>query len=174
MTRETKAGLVVSCSFLCLVGAVLYSKLTGPKPPPMDEYAAGPVEAPPAPTPVDENNPSEAILQLGSETVGSSSEKMAATTGSGTAKAPALPNKDLSTSQDKTGEDGPVVGDQTAAGQTASASKPENSSKGDKGASTSIYAIPDPVDDDKNPPSNRSEQRIRLPRQGPFWIRSRI
>ena len=28
MTRETKAGLVVSCSFLCLVGVVLYSKLT--------------------------------------------------------------------------------------------------------------------------------------------------
>jgi len=33
MTRETKAGLVVSCSFLCLVGVVLYSKLNGPKPP---------------------------------------------------------------------------------------------------------------------------------------------
>ena len=27
MTRETKAGLVVSCSFLCLVGIVLFSKL---------------------------------------------------------------------------------------------------------------------------------------------------
>src|SRR5437879_934528 len=27
MTRETKAGLVVSCSFLCLVGVVLFSKL---------------------------------------------------------------------------------------------------------------------------------------------------
>ena len=27
MTRETKAGLVVSCSFLCLVGIVLVSKL---------------------------------------------------------------------------------------------------------------------------------------------------
>jgi hypothetical protein len=28
MTRETKAGLIVSCSFLCLVGVVLFSKLT--------------------------------------------------------------------------------------------------------------------------------------------------
>jgi hypothetical protein len=27
MTRENKAGIVVSCSFLCLVGAVLWSKL---------------------------------------------------------------------------------------------------------------------------------------------------
>ena len=27
MTRETKAGLLVSCSFLCLVGVVLFSKL---------------------------------------------------------------------------------------------------------------------------------------------------
>src|SRR5579871_1899281 len=27
MTRETKAGLVVSCSFLCLVGAVVAVKL---------------------------------------------------------------------------------------------------------------------------------------------------
>lgn len=27
MTRETKAGVVVSCSFLCLVGAVVYTKL---------------------------------------------------------------------------------------------------------------------------------------------------
>src|SRR5262249_44930119 len=28
--RETKAGLVVSCSFLCLVGVVVYSKLNEP------------------------------------------------------------------------------------------------------------------------------------------------
>jgi hypothetical protein len=132
----------------------------------MDEYAAGPVEAPPAPTPVDENNPSEAILQLGSDSVGSPSEKMAATTGSGTAKAPALPNKDLSTSQAKTGEDGPVVGDQTAAGQNASASKPEDSSKGDKGASTSIYAIPDPVDEDKNPPSKPAGAENKIAKTG--------
>src|SRR5689334_7845549 len=27
MTRETKAGLVVSCSFLCLVGVVLFNKV---------------------------------------------------------------------------------------------------------------------------------------------------
>src|SRR5437870_3912147 len=27
MTRETKVGIVVSCSFLCLVGVVLFSKL---------------------------------------------------------------------------------------------------------------------------------------------------
>src|SRR5262245_22883923 len=27
MTRETKAGLVVSCSFLCLVGVVLFAKM---------------------------------------------------------------------------------------------------------------------------------------------------
>ena len=28
MTRETKVGMLVSCSFLCLVGAVLYFKMT--------------------------------------------------------------------------------------------------------------------------------------------------
>ena len=27
MSRETKIGLVVSCSFLCLVGTVVYLKL---------------------------------------------------------------------------------------------------------------------------------------------------
>src|SRR6266581_7295707 len=81
MTRETKAGLVVSCSFLCLVGVVLYCKLNGPKPPLADAYAEGGVEAPPAPTPIGENNHSEdAVLPFGSDDVGSSTEKRASTT----------------------------------------------------------------------------------------------
>jgi hypothetical protein len=51
MTRETKLGLVVSCSFLCLLGAVLALKLTEP---PEDEQgpevaAAAPNEGAPPP-----------------------------------------------------------------------------------------------------------------------------
>jgi nucleoid-associated protein YgaU len=151
MTRETKAGLVVSCSFLCLVGVVLYSKLHGPKAPLTDEYAAGAVEAPPAPTALEDGNLSESVLPFGSDNTGSASEKQAATTGNGNAfsKTPA-----------NIAGTGPVVGDQTGSGDIASASKSENSVKEDKGASassTSIYAIPDPVGEDKNPaPGNSS------------------
>ena len=54
MTRETKAGLVVSCSFLCLVGIVLLSKLRDPYGtlPSADALAeAGFPAAPPEPEP---------------------------------------------------------------------------------------------------------------------------
>jgi hypothetical protein len=56
MTRETKIGLVVSCSFLCLVGLVFYSKLNR-----LGSGSAGVsvedalVEAPDAPVAVTEN-----------------------------------------------------------------------------------------------------------------------
>src|SRR5260370_35226872 len=57
MTRETKAGLVVSCSFLCLVGVVLYSKLTGKSVGLAEaEAAAGSVAAPEEPTPIEEKS----------------------------------------------------------------------------------------------------------------------
>ena len=36
MTRETKVGIVVSCSFLCLVGVVVASKLRAGPPPPQE------------------------------------------------------------------------------------------------------------------------------------------
>src|SRR5436190_1291813 len=54
MTRETTIGLVVSCSFLCLVGVVIVTKMrpgTGPTPHP-DTLAEAEVTVPPAPTPV--------------------------------------------------------------------------------------------------------------------------
>src|SRR5438876_8771298 len=54
MTRETTIGLVVSCSFLCLVGVVIVTKMrpgTGPTPHP-DTLAEADVAVPPAPTPV--------------------------------------------------------------------------------------------------------------------------
>jgi nucleoid-associated protein YgaU len=52
MTRETKAGIIVSFSFLCLVGFVLFSKLHE-KGAEADLKAAGETqEAPPEPTPV--------------------------------------------------------------------------------------------------------------------------
>src|SRR5580704_8359673 len=56
MTRETKVGLVVSCSFLCLLGTVLYFKLKEPAPV-ASEYASAdgaPLEAPEDPAPVAE------------------------------------------------------------------------------------------------------------------------
>src|SRR6516165_4895118 len=60
MTRETKAGLVVSCSFLCLVGVVLYCKLTGKNPGlPESDATTGPVTAPDEPTPIEENGAGE-------------------------------------------------------------------------------------------------------------------
>jgi hypothetical protein len=56
MTRETKAGLVVSCSFLCLVGLVFYYKLNGPGNSSADARAEdASVEAPDAPVPITEN-----------------------------------------------------------------------------------------------------------------------
>jgi len=59
MTRETKAGLVVSCSFLCLVGIVLVSKLreahhVDPGGEATDEALA---QATKDPTPADETKP---------------------------------------------------------------------------------------------------------------------
>ena len=65
MTRETKAGLVVSCSFLCLVGVVLYSKLTGKNVGLGEaEAAAGSVTAPEEPTPIEENSAGGAGPQI--------------------------------------------------------------------------------------------------------------
>jgi hypothetical protein len=55
MTRETKAGLVVSCSFLCLVGIVLISRLREPDGLAVDDGAAGSqVEPPGEPEPADQ------------------------------------------------------------------------------------------------------------------------
>ena len=95
MTRETKAGLVVSCSFLCLVGVVLYCKLNGPKPPLADAYAEG-VEAPPAPTAVNENNhPDDVVLPFGSDNAGLPSGKLASATTEGGSKTPGFANNDV-------------------------------------------------------------------------------
>ena len=55
MTRETKAGLVVSCSFLCLVGIVLVSKLKEANAPAPDQDALA--VAPADPQKVDEPAP---------------------------------------------------------------------------------------------------------------------
>lgn len=49
MTRETKAGLVVACSFLCLVGVVLYSRMRENTKPPDSGEVAEHVATPPAP-----------------------------------------------------------------------------------------------------------------------------
>ena len=53
MTHETKVGLVVSCSFLCLVGVVLFSKLHEQKKTGTDAETQAREEAavPPEPTP---------------------------------------------------------------------------------------------------------------------------
>lgn len=54
MTRETKAGVIVSCSFLCLVGVVLYTKLKEHLSTPAADTALAqtdPTLVPPDPTP---------------------------------------------------------------------------------------------------------------------------
>ena len=53
MTRETKAGIVVSGSFLCLVGVVFVCKMKEKPPAPVTPYVAadGSVQAPADPTP---------------------------------------------------------------------------------------------------------------------------
>jgi hypothetical protein len=151
MTRETKAGLVVSFSFLCLVGVVLYSKLNGPKLPAADAYVEGSVEAPPAPTPVEENTSSQ-TLPFGSDNSGSPSEKLA-DAGRTEVKTNGIRNNDVSAHAAKM-NDGPAVPDQSVNSDIASnsASK-ETSSANHKNASASsnpTYAIPDPVEDEKN------------------------
>src|SRR5438270_541058 len=156
MTRETKAGLVVSCSFLCLVGVVLYCKLNGPKPPLADSYAEGVVEVPPAPTAVNENNHSDdAVQPFGSDNTSSPSEKLASTITESGSKMPAFGNNDVSASGAKTAGEGPAVPDQPSNGDLAanSASKTEQDKKSASASSVSIYAIPDPVSDDKSPTS---------------------
>src|SRR6266849_144847 len=117
MTRETKAGLVVSCSFLCLVGVVLYSKLNGPKLPPAEGYAEGAVEAPPAPTPVEENTSSD-ILPFGSDNTGSPSEKLADARRSAV-NTPGFRNNDVGAPRVKS-NDGPAVPDQATNWELAS------------------------------------------------------
>ena len=52
MTRETKVGLVVSASFLCLLGAVFYCKLKETDSAPVALAKGEPVAAPADPTPV--------------------------------------------------------------------------------------------------------------------------
>jgi hypothetical protein len=54
MTRETAAGLIVSCSFLCLVGVVLFTKMNEPEPAGTKQESQDVTltEAPPAPEPV--------------------------------------------------------------------------------------------------------------------------
>src|SRR5437773_926897 len=51
MTRENKAGLVVSCSFLCLVGTVLALKLREPASPDKSTAVAEGKKPPPIPDP---------------------------------------------------------------------------------------------------------------------------
>src|SRR5262249_61742544 len=46
MTRETKVGIVVSCSFVGLVGVVIASKLRDDLPPPPAEPSTSPVVMP--------------------------------------------------------------------------------------------------------------------------------
>ncbi len=161
MTRETKAGLVVSCSFLCLVGVVLYCKLNGPKPPLADAYAEG-VEAPPAPTAVNENNhPDDVVLPFGSDNTSSPSEKLAIATTESGSKTSGFGNNDVPSPRAKIANDGPTVSDPPSNGDLAanSASKTETTSQDKKNASassTSIYALPDPVGDDKDAASANS------------------
>ena len=80
MTRETKAGLVVSCSFLCLVGIVLVSKLKEANAPAPDQDALA--VAPADPQKVDEpaSTSSPATGGLAGSTAGRQAEKQQHTT----------------------------------------------------------------------------------------------
>src|SRR6267143_6309407 len=90
MTRETKAGLVVSCSFLCLVGIVLVSKLKEANTPAPDQDALA--VAPADPQKVDEpasiSNPTTTGGMTGS-TAGQQAERQHTTSGVIPARFPA-------------------------------------------------------------------------------------
>jgi len=63
MTRETKAGLVVSCSFLCLVGVVLVSKLREASHPDDSALLQVPAEPQPVPESQTESSPPPQIAK---------------------------------------------------------------------------------------------------------------
>jgi hypothetical protein len=86
MSRETKAGLVVSCSFLCLVGVVLFSKL--------NEKQAGGTDSP------DEKELAQLLEEPRPAPSGDSGAPPATAAGSTPAKAEG---------QEKTQKPGPVV-----------------------------------------------------------------
>src|SRR5262249_48145868 len=59
MTRETKAGLIVSCSFVCLVGIVLFAKWRERGTPSVENTEQQLASLPPDPTPIQDNPKNE-------------------------------------------------------------------------------------------------------------------
>ncbi|HEV2948678.1 MAG TPA: hypothetical protein VGX70_14990, partial [Gemmataceae bacterium] len=147
MTRETKAGLVVSCSFLCLVGVVLYSKLTGKNVGLAEaEAAAGSVTAPEEPTPIEENSTGGAGPQILASTFDNSGP------GLDSDKSPAPPENGFNSStSDQQGYripgsiTGVTSGTQAAANNSAAKNSTPDSEKENKIASAPsnpTYSIP--------------------------------
>src|SRR5713226_7263116 len=167
MTRETKAGLVVSCSFLCLVGVVLYCKLTG-KNPSLAEAGSegGSVSAPADPTPIEENTPAvkgASTLAAGSENSGpglDSENPAVASLERGLKPSTTSPDGfSIPTPTSNVGGDGSEVSSlsPTNNSTTESPGKTGTHQQGTKTASTqggSTYFIPDSPGDEKNSGSN--------------------
>jgi hypothetical protein len=162
MTRETKAGLVVSCSFLCLVGVVLYCKVNGKNPALGEEYPdIASIEVPSDPTPIEGSTPTE--TGPGALAAATTSSGPTLDTGNLTA-----PSSESGTNSQTTRQGGYNLPDASPIGndeRNVAASTPANHSNSDldnkknsdwtdkKTASDpakSTYAIPDASDLQKN------------------------
>lgn len=163
MTRETKAGLVVSCSFLCLVGVVLYCKVTGKNPGMAEAYSEGAsAEAPADPTPIEETIPTDKGPVISASVSDNSgpgldSEKLAAASPEGKAKSPASGNDGYSIpgSTSNVGNEGPRISALSSTNDSTweSEDKTASHSQGTKTASAQAgpnYAIPDAPSNEKD------------------------
>jgi len=153
MTRETKAGLVVSCSFLCLVAVVLYCKLNGRNPSLGEEYSdSSSIMAPTDPTPIEETSPSEggsSGLTVASANSGPGLDggNLSASTSDGGSKSSTTGRDGFSIPNPAgNGNDASVTSSASLGTNSSSDSENKNDSTSTKAASAqggSTYAIPD-------------------------------
>jgi nucleoid-associated protein YgaU len=164
MTRETKAGLVVSCSFLCLVGVVLYCKLTGKNPGlPDSDTTAGSVTAPDEPTPIEENGAGENGPQILASTFDNSGpgldgEKSTTPTGSGL-NSSASDQQGYRIPGSTSGAQNPSQA--VASNSVAKSSTPDSSSENKVASAPSnpTYSIPDSQNGDSDSSTNVKETK---------------
>ncbi len=138
MTRETKAGLVVSCSFLCLVGLVFYCKLNGTGNSSADLRAeAASVEVPPDPVAISENESLESNKQTTDSPTG--------------AQPPTNPGAESMNLASAPGDTGKSKSDNTSSG--GQENQNNDSWRGNHATESSqapAYQIPTPEGDERN------------------------
>src|SRR5262249_25155365 len=161
MTRETKAGLVVSCSFLCLVGVVLYCKISGKNPGPDElgsEYVSA--DAPLDPVPIGDF----AGTESGQTAPGSASdisgpaldsEKLAAASSDSKSKSPVPGNHGFSTPESTSNERSEKAAASSSVKESNWQSENNSDTNSNESKTASIqnaspYAIPDTPSTNKN------------------------